>query len=234
LITLAFDVYGTLIDTNGVVTALENQIGDKAQQFSNTWRDKQLEYSFRRGLMRDYRNFAVCTADALDYTCSYYGIELNDVQKHSLLSIYRELPPFKDVMVGLRQVHSKGYCIYAFSNGLKKAVERLLVNAGINDYFSGIVSVDKLKTFKPNPDVYHLFMKQAEVEAEEAWMISGNPFDVIGAMATGMKAAWVKRSPEAVFDPWGVEPTITVNNLLELDKGIQDFNTSHKRTRRYS
>ncbi|RMF46291.1 MAG: haloacid dehalogenase type II, partial [Deltaproteobacteria bacterium] len=50
--TLAFDVYGTLIDTHGVLTALEKLVGDKALAFSNSWRDKQLEYSFRKGLMQ--------------------------------------------------------------------------------------------------------------------------------------------------------------------------------------
>jgi hypothetical protein len=67
-ITLAFDVYGTLINTHGVLTALEGLVGDRAKAFSNTWRDKQLEYSFRKGLMQNYETFAVCTSQALDYT----------------------------------------------------------------------------------------------------------------------------------------------------------------------
>ncbi len=37
-ITLAFDVYGTLIDTHGLVQQLEKLIGDKAREFSITWR----------------------------------------------------------------------------------------------------------------------------------------------------------------------------------------------------
>ena len=41
-ITLAFDVYGTLIDTHNVVSELEQIVGDKAAAFSHTWRDKQL------------------------------------------------------------------------------------------------------------------------------------------------------------------------------------------------
>ena len=50
--TLAFDVYGTLIDTQGVTVILEQFLGDRAFEFSRTWREKQLEYSFRRGLMQ--------------------------------------------------------------------------------------------------------------------------------------------------------------------------------------
>jgi 2-haloacid dehalogenase len=67
-ITLGFDVYGTLIDTHGIIVTLERFIGSKAAEFSRAWRDKQLEYSFRRGLMQNYENFAVCTGNAFDYT----------------------------------------------------------------------------------------------------------------------------------------------------------------------
>ena len=74
---------------------------------------------------------------------------------------------------------------------------------------------DVLETFKPNPDVYRYFMKEAG-DSNDAWLISGNPFDVIGAVTAGMKSAWVKRSDRAVFDPWGIEPTVTVATLREL------------------
>jgi 2-haloacid dehalogenase len=65
---LAFDVYGTLIDPHGIVIKLQELVGVKAEEFSRVWREKQLEYSFRRGLMRSYETFAVCTSQALDYT----------------------------------------------------------------------------------------------------------------------------------------------------------------------
>ena len=67
--TLAFDVHGTLIDTHGVSLALQGMVGTRAAEFSRHWRDKQLEYSFRRGLMQHYASFATCTRDALEYTC---------------------------------------------------------------------------------------------------------------------------------------------------------------------
>jgi 2-haloacid dehalogenase len=40
-------------------------------------------------------------------------------------------------------------------------------------------------------------------------------------MGAGMRAAWVRRSPEALFDPWGSEPTLTVRSLTELADRIQ-------------
>lgn len=83
--TIAFDVYGTLIDTDGVVDRLREWIGSQAETFSQTWRSKQLEYSFRRGLMRRYENFAVCTRHALDYCCAEYEVSFSAGQKDALL-----------------------------------------------------------------------------------------------------------------------------------------------------
>jgi 2-haloacid dehalogenase len=70
--TLGFDVYATLIDTHGVVHSLAKYVGPHVLAFSNSWRAKQLEYSFRRELMKQYQTFAICTSQALDYTCSQF------------------------------------------------------------------------------------------------------------------------------------------------------------------
>lgn len=220
--TIAFDVYGTLIDTNGVVDKLTESIGNLAPSFANTWREKQLEYSFRRGLMQNYQHFGICTQQALDYTCLFYRIEMSSDQKQALLDVYKTLPAFSDVIDALVDLKRSGNRLYAFSNGNETAVEGLLKAANIRDYFVGVVSVDSLKTFKPNPAVYTHFLSESNSKADEAWLVSSNPFDVLGALSLGMCAAWVKRSEKAVFDPWGVEPTIIVNNLKELNEGINN------------
>ena len=51
-------------------------------------------------------------------------------------------------------------------------------------------------------------------------MISGNPFDVMGAISAGMRDAWVKRSTKAIFDPWEFELTVTVGVLTELPEAL--------------
>jgi len=219
-VTLAFDVYGTLIDTHGVVAKLRELVGDRATDFSSAWRDKQLEYSFRRGLMQNYENFAVCTRDALDYTCARFGVDFTPAEKQALLDIYRELPAFDDVRDALSDLAGRGCRLYAFSNGSAEAVETLLSAAGIRERFLGVVSCDDIRSFKPNPAVYAHFLRKSQASGSEAWLISGNPFDVIGAISAGMRGAWVRRSADAVFDPWGIEPTVTVTSLDELADAI--------------
>jgi 2-haloacid dehalogenase len=217
---LAFDVYGTLIDTHGVVVKLQEFVGDTAENFSRVWREKQLEYSFRRGLMRTYEDFGVCTRQALDYTSACLDVGLTAHQKTALLTAYRALPAFDDAQEPLVRLRADGHSLYAFSNGTTDAVETLLKAAGIRNLFDGVVSVDDCQTFKPNPDVYKHLLNTTATSADETWLVSSNPFDVIGAVSFGLRGVWVRRSAESTFDPWGIEPTVTVSSLRALGDQI--------------
>jgi 2-haloacid dehalogenase len=219
--TLAFDVYGTLVDTNGVVTLLKGMVGERAAEFAQRWRDKQLEYSFRRALMQRYQPFAVCVAQSLDYVSDSMAADLTNVQKDSLLQFFRTLPAFDDVEPALQAMQQVGFNMYAFSNGQKDAVEGLLVGAGIRQYFDGVASVGDVKSFKPDPAVYQHCLKQTGSSATDTWLVSGNPFDVVGAMSAGFNGAWIQRSPLAIFDTWGESPDLMVDSLTGLIEKIR-------------
>jgi len=221
VVSVGFDIYGTLIDTNGVTDGLRRLIGARAAGFAQLWREKQLEYSFRSGLMQNYRDFAACTSAALDYCCLALDAGISAEQKQHLLAVYRELPAFPDAREGLDRVASAGFRMYAFSNGRRDSVQHLLASAGIDHYFLDVISVDEIKSFKPNPAVYCHFLRRAKSTGAEAWLVSSNPFDVIGAISAGMRAAWVRRSSSAVFDPWEIQPTVTVDGLWELADALR-------------
>ncbi len=218
---LAFDVYGTLIDTHGVVTELEERLTASgketlAAEFSRRWRDKQLEYSFRRGLMGAYVPFSQCTREALEFTDRALQTRLADVDKEHLMAVYARLPAFAETANALERLTRAGVRCVAFSNGTREAVEGLLEQAGIRGHFDEVVSVDEIKRFKPDPAVYAHLRNRLEVAPGDTWLISSNPFDVIGARHAGLHAAWVRRSLDAPFDPWGVEPDMTVADLDAL------------------
>lgn len=229
--TLAFDVYGTLIDTAGVIEKLKEQVSDQATAFSTLWREKQLEYSFRRGLMQNYREFSVCTRQALDYTCRVLEIDIPEAGRNELMELYRVLPAFPETREALERLRAADRSMFAFSNGTAEAVGDLLRNAGIDRFFDGVVSTDEIRSFKPNPGVYAHFLRRAESTGAAAWLVSSNPFDVIGAISAGMRAAWVKRSPRAVFDPWEIQPTVTIGGLSELDLALREADGSRNSRR---
>lgn len=214
--TIAFDVYGTLIDPFGVGEALQNIAGDRSDALAALWREKQLEYLFRRALGRDYRPFSVCTGEALDYAAARLGVELAGPDKQALLDRYRALPPYPEVPAALRDLKNAGFRNYAFSNGEPQDLSALLSNAGLTASLEGIVSVHGVRSYKPDPAVYAHFNKEAGAAAAETWLVSGNPFDVIGGHQAGWKTVWVKRDARALFDPWGIEPDDIVADTAGL------------------
>lgn len=215
---LAFDVYGTLIDTQGVKVELERRLTEpgKAAEFARRWRDKQLEYSFRHGLMGAYVPFSQCTREALVFTDRALQTGLSDNDQDHLMAVYAELPAFPDVVPALDQLRDAGMRCVAFSNGTADAVSALLKRAGVDQHMDDVVSVDDIKRFKPDPAVYAFLRTRLETRPEQTWLISSNPFDVIGATHAGLRSAWVRRRSDAPFDPWGVEPDMTVTDLESL------------------
>lgn len=213
--TLAFDIYGTLIDTHGISQQLQTLIGERATAFSRQWRDKQLEYSFRRGLMNDYVPFSVCTRQALDYCCAALNCSLTTEQRDTLMAAYRSLPAFADTASGLATCQAAGHRLYAFSNGRADDVYALLDNAGLAGYFADVVSVDEIGSFKPDPAVYQLFLSKSGGNGGETCLISSNPFDILGAMNAGWRTAWIQRG-ETVFDPWERQPEMSMASLDQL------------------
>ncbi len=216
-IILAFDIYGTLINTHALIPNMM-QLGlseNASKSLSIMWRDKQLEYSFRRSAMNAYVPFSKCTEQALIYSLKHQNILLSEQMISKLLSCYRDLDAFDDTN-SLLQLKEKNYQLYAFSNGTEADVRRLLENANLLEVFDDIVSVDDVKTFKPDPRVYQHFMTKALGTKDNTVLVSSNPFDVIGALNADMRAVWLQRDKQAVFDEWGIQPTYKISSLQEL------------------
>ncbi|MEH6577709.1 MAG: haloacid dehalogenase type II [Amphritea sp.] len=221
--TFGFDVYGTLVDPLDMSQHLQAMVGDKATELSRLWREKQVEYAFRRGLMERYENFGVCTQQALHFAMDSLGVMLSEEQQQFLMAQYQQLKAYEDVLPGIESLNAQGHQCVAFSNGPAEKVKTLLENAAVLEHLSDVVSVDEIKTFKPNPIVYHHLVSRTASTAENTWLISSNAWDVMGAKNAGLKAAWVQRSSSSIFDPWGITPDMIVQNLQQLADGISVY-----------
>ncbi len=213
---LGFDIYGTLVDPLDMNEHLRGLVGEKADRFSELWREKQIEYTWRRGLMREYADFGVCTRQALAFAALSLDVELSADDRERLVEEYQNLRPFPDVVPGLERLRSEGHTLVAFSNGVERTARELLGRGGVLDHLEAVVSVDDLGAFKPDPEVYGYLARRLDRPVEETWLVSSNAWDVIGAKSAGLRAAWVRRRPDAVFDPWDIEPDLVVENLEQL------------------
>ncbi len=214
---IGLDIYGTLVDPLEMNEHLRTLVGEElAGRFSELWRQKQLEYTFLRGLMRRYEDFGVCTRQALVHTANVLGVDLPEEEQEKLIEEYQNLRPFPDVIPGIEALKSKVHPVVAFSNGVEATTRTLLERAGVLPHLEGVVSVDDLKTFKPDPEVYHYLARRLGARPSETWLVSSNPFDVIGAKNAGLGAAWIQRKPDAQFEPWEIEPDLVAPDLEEL------------------
>ena len=62
-----FDALGTLLDFHSVAAQSRDDLVDKADQGSNSWRKKQLQYSWFQSLMQKFVPLWQVTIDALDF-----------------------------------------------------------------------------------------------------------------------------------------------------------------------
>jgi 2-haloacid dehalogenase len=215
-IGIGIDVYGTLVDPIGISDYLRPLLGVQADRFAELWRTKQLEYTFRRTAMGRYENFDICTKQALGWVAASLNIDLSDEAIARISERYRNLEAYPDAASGLARLKQQGYILYAFSNGVESSLKHLLEQARLYTYLGGIISVDEIQTFKPDPRVYHHLAQRLGTTPADTWLISSNPFDVIGAKTAGLRAAWIKRNASAVFDPWDIEPDLIASDLNDL------------------
>ena len=81
---------------------------------------------------------------SLEFCCQVFKIDLPTKQKQTLMDEYTVLPAFPNVETGLNNLKESDHKLFAFSNGSKKAVSKLLTKAKIIDSFDGIVSVEDM------------------------------------------------------------------------------------------
>jgi 2-haloacid dehalogenase len=212
---VAFDMYGTLVDPLGISRRLEGHVGERAARVADLWRQKQLELTWRLTVMERYQDFEQVTRMALDHALAVHAAELGAEEKDGLITQYDELERFPDVLPGLERLRDAGYALAVFSNGTPAMLDAIVENSGLRTYFGEIVSVDEVRAYKPAPAVYRHLARRLDRAAEDVYLVSSNPFDVIGGEAVGLRAAWVARGG-GVFDPLGTPPAVTVGSLSNL------------------
>jgi len=208
-----FDAYGTLFDPFSVQGKAEKIFPGRGEALSRLWRSRQLEYTWLRALMNRYADFWQVTREALVYACRSLGLRCEAAQQEELMQEYLHLEVYPDVKVGLEALRRQRLAI--LSNGTARMLEGVVEHAGLKPAFAALLSVDKVKTYKPSPAVYQLAVESLNLKKNQIGFVSSNYWDAAGATAFGFPSFWLNRS-QATPEELGIAPEAAITGLGEL------------------
>jgi len=209
-----FDAYGTLFDVHAAIARHRAAAGADADRLSETWRAKQLEYTWTLTLMGRYQDFWMLTERALDFALARFP-SVDKRLKPELLNAYRELDAFPDAREALTRLKAKGLATAILSNGAPAMLASAVKAAGLGGVLDHVLSVDTIRIYKPRREVYEIATRALACAAGEIAFVSSNRWDAAGATAMGMKAFWVNRAgAPAEYDD--LPPVATLKDLSGL------------------
>ena len=192
-----FDAYGTLFDLRSAVEAQRPRLGEHADAVAATWRTKQLEYTWLRSLMGRHADFWTVTETSLDFALESNGIDLAEATqsglREALMQAYLQLSAYAEVPATLATLRQGGFHLAILSNGSPAMLDPVVQNADLSDQFEVVLSVESVKTFKPEPCVYQLAVDTLNLRREQILFLSSNAWDVAGAASFGFRVVWINR-----------------------------------------
>jgi 2-haloacid dehalogenase len=209
-----FDAYGTIFDFGSAVRRRAGTIGGSVATLIDTWRTKQLQYTWLRSLQQQYVNFEQVTADALDYALDVVAIR-DDALRNDLLALYVTLDAFPDALRALKELRNARIPCWILSNGTPEMLDAAVSAAGLAPLIDGVLSVESVGVYKPDPRVYQLAVDELGVAADRLVFVSANGWDAFAAAHFGMSTVWCNRAGQPAERLPGT-PTHQVTSLEDL------------------
>jgi len=209
-----FDAYGTLFDVHSAIRHGGEELGDRAAEVSELWRQKQLEYTWLRSLMGAHADFWQVTAESLEFALSATGTGNADLHRR-LMELYLTLDAYPEVKTTLEALKNAGLATAILSNGSPKMLDAAVQSAGLQPVLDLALSVEEVGIYKPDSRVYQLAVDRLDTQRENICFLSSNGWDARGAAHFGFHVAWVnrfQREPDRLPGELGA----TISTLAEL------------------
>ena len=215
-----FDAYGTLFDVSSVARGAKDALGEHWQILSDTWRTKQLQYTWLRGLGGHHADFWQVTSDALDFAME--TLKINDpAVRERLMNLYLSLSAYPEVPHVLKRLKDAGMKLAILSNGTPAMLASAVSNAGLSGLFDAVLSVEEVGVYKPHPTVYGLAAGRMGVAADRVCFLSSNSWDAYSAKAFGFQVLWCNRFGQ-VAERIPARPDGEISDLSGLPDAVID------------
>ncbi len=218
--TLAFDIFGTVLDLTGSITPPSRRFLERkgamvsAEAFWDQWRARQRIEQYQDSLMQlGHSGYLETCRRALVYCLRLNGIAFTDDEVRDLMQAWQGLSPHADVAEGLRRLRAR-FKLVALSNGEQPYLEHL-ERERMRFGFDAIISVQRAGFFKPHPAVYRTGAMVLGVEPQQIMMVAAHSFDIMGARACGYRGAYVNRY-RLPYEESPYRPDVEVGDFLEL------------------
>ena len=217
--TLAFDIFGTVLDLAGsLAQPLEEVLAARgspvaAPHFWAEWRARQrIEQYQDTLLMRGHSGYLETCRRALVYTAQRLSVNLSEDDVASLVAVWRDLRPFQDSVPGIERLRGS-YRTVALSNGEPWLLDHLVERLGAP--FDEVISVERAGVFKPHPSVYRTAAAELGAEPRQIMMVAAHSFDIMGARTSGYRGAYVNRYG-LPYEVSSCRPDLCVSDFDEL------------------
>ena len=168
-----------------------------------------------RQLMGNYATLSSITHQALKYALKENELKSNEQNEQHLLEAYLHLPLYAEVEKVLTEL--KDQKLVVFSNGSHDMLDPLIENAGLENLFSEVLSIDEIQQFKPAPASYQYAVEKLDLENHEVLFMSSNGWDISGAKNFGFQTAWINRK-NLPIEELELEPDYIFSDLNGLLK----------------
>ncbi|MCB0631849.1 MAG: haloacid dehalogenase type II [Saprospiraceae bacterium] len=212
--TLFLDVNETLLDLSPLKISVGKALGNR-EDLLPYWFSVMLHYSLVASAMDQFEDFGTIGMAALQMVARNLDIDLEEAEARAAVRPILQLKPYPDVLPALEEIRGAGIQLYALTNSSRIGVRSQMEYAGLDKVLHGWFSVEEIAIYKPHQHVYRWAALQVGVRIEDCMMAAAHGWDVAGAMAAGMRAAFIERPGQQLY-PLATRPEVVVSDFQAL------------------
>src|SRR5262252_6811464 len=190
-----FDVNETLLDIEFIAPMFQRLFGDR--KVLREWFGQLILYSEAITLSGSYTAFFTLGQGVLRMLGSIHNVAITEADVDELRTPMLTMPAHTDVPAGLKQLKDAGFRLVTCTNSPPDPQTSPLKHAGIDVWFEKPFSIDRVRRFKPAPQVYHMVAEELDVPPAAICLVAAHVWDTIGAQSIGCSGALIARPGNA-------------------------------------
>jgi 2-haloacid dehalogenase len=207
-----FDVNETLLDIEFIAPLFQRLFGDR--KALREWFGQLILYSDAITLSGPYTTFFTLGQGVLKMLGSIHNVTITEADVDELRTRMLTMPAHADVPAGLKQLKDAGFRLVTCTNSPPDPRTSPLKHAGIDGWFERSFSIDRVRRFKPAPQVYHMVAEELGVSPAAICMVAAHVWDTIGAQSIGCSGALIARPGNAPLPVHGLpQPQVVAPDL---------------------